>query len=76
MVITTERVRETVIKLDQVLDCEDLPTARAALILELAEIVINNHKQEPIQQGVESVTRDIKSAIFTILERAKHERRE
>lgn len=76
MVIITERVRETVVKLDLVLDYEDLPVARAALILELAEIVINNNRQEPIKEGVESVIRDLKSAIFTILERVKHERGE
>jgi hypothetical protein len=76
MVIITERVRETVVKLDLVLDLESLPVARAALILELAEIVINNNRQEPIKEGVDSITRDLKVAIFTILERAKHGRRE
>jgi len=76
MVIITERVRETVVKLDSVLDLESLPVARAALILELAEIIINNNRQEPIKEGVESAVRDLKSAIFTIVERAKNERRE
>jgi len=76
MVIINERVRETVVKLDSVLDLESLSVARAALILELAEIIINNNRQEPIKEGVESVIRDLKSAIFTILERAKNERRE
>ena len=76
MVIITERVRETVVKLDSVLDLESLSVARAALILELAEIIINNNRQEPIKEGVESAVRDLKSAIFTILERAKNERRE
>ena len=76
MVIITERVRETVVKLDSVLDREPLTIARAALVVELAEIVINNNRQEPIKEGVESVIRDLKSVIFTILERAKNERRE
>lgn len=76
MVIITERVRETVVKLDLVLDREPLTIARAALVIELAEIVINNNRQEPIKEGVESVIRDLKSVIFTIVERAKNERRE
>ena len=76
MVIITERVRETVVKLDSVLDREPLTIARAALVVELAEIVINNNRQEPIKEGVESVIRDLKSVIFTIVERAKNERRE
>jgi hypothetical protein len=76
MVIITERVRETVVKLDSVLDLESLSVARAALILELAEIIINNNRQEPIKEGVKSAVRDLKFAIFTIVERAKNERRE
>jgi hypothetical protein len=76
MVIITERVRETVVKLDSVLDKEPLTIARAALVVELAEIIINNNRQEPIKEGVESAVRDLKSVIFTIVERAKNERRE
>lgn len=76
MVIITEKVREVVVKLDTVLDPEPFTVARAALVVELAEIIINNNRQEPVKEGVESAIRDLKSVIFTILERAKNERRE